>query len=456
MLKRNMTAIGLALALMGTAPVQAQDLNLTPEELQAFLTANQGLSPEEFTEKLRELNDKSLDAERERAKTGYSFANPPELAMRGTRVSSKSTPAAPQRLTLGLGIITAVSFVDDQFRPLPISSVVHDPNLFSVNGDGCMGDKGRSGGAGQSFGNTLNIFPCQFWASGTINVMVKGGSQPVIFSVKAGSNEERPIVDAMLTVEYDDGGAGAFPDLASRRLTINPVDRKAGGVTPIYPDLGVITDIAFIDSSGNPWPIEEVVYQASMVSIGGSACADEAQQGGASSAGSGNVLYLSLCRDRSSNISVKLQGAPAALGLLLVSPGADQSAMKRDVTLSVTVPGRSPTAVANATAAASALPGSDVDRTGFQPDQFLADFVNGTPPRGARFVQILGAPNIEAYIYNGQLYVRGRYRPINPTADASATSSSGGINVWRYNKPVNSMIVADALNGQEFSLTADY
>ena len=36
MLKRHMTAIGLALALMGTAPVQAQDLNLTPEELQAF------------------------------------------------------------------------------------------------------------------------------------------------------------------------------------------------------------------------------------------------------------------------------------------------------------------------------------------------------------------------------------------------------------------------------------
>ena len=455
MFKRHTTAICLALALVGAEPVQAQDLNLTPEELQAFFTANQGLSPEELTAKLRELNDKSLDAARERAKTGYSSSNPPELAMRKTRVGSKSTPAAPQKLTLGQGIITAVSFVDDQFRPLPISSVVHDPNLFSVNGDGCMGDKGR-GGSGQSFGNTLNIFPCQFWANGTINVMVKGGAQPVIFSVNAGSNDTRPMVDAMLTVEYDDGGAGAFPDLASRRLTINPLDRKTGGVTPIYPDLGVITDIAFIDTSGNPWPIEEVVYQASMVSIGGSTCADESQQGGSSSAGTGNVLYLSLCRDRSSNISVKLQGAPAALGLLLVSPGADQSAMKRDVTISVTVPGRSPTAVENATAAASALPGSDVDRTGFQPDRFLADFVNGTPPRGARFVQLLGASNIEAYIYNGQLYVRGRYRPINPTADASATSSSGGVNVWRYNKPVNSMIVADALNGQEFSLTADY
>ena len=286
--------------------------------------------------------------------------------------------------------------------------------------------------------------------------MVKGAAQPIIFSASAGSNEERPIVDAQVTVEVDDGASSAFPDHASRRLTINPVDRSSGGVTPIYPGMGVITDVSFIDSSGNPWPIEEVVYQASMVSVGGSACADENQQGGSTGAGTGNVLYLSLCRDRSSNISVKLQDAPAALGLLLVSPGTSQSAMKRDVTLSVTVPGRSPTAVANATAAASALPQNNVDRTGFQPDRFLTDFVNGTPPRGARFVQMLGAPNIEGYIYNGQLYVRGRYRPINPTADASASSSSGAVNVWRYNKPVNSLIVSDAQTGQEFSLTADY
>ena len=41
-------------------------------------------------------------------------------------------------------------------------------------------------------------------------------------------------------------------------------------------------------------------------------------------------------------------------------------------------------------------------------------------------------------------------------ARASASSSSGAVNVWRYNKPVNSLIVSDAQTGQEFSLTADY
>ena len=454
MYKRHMTAIGLVLSLLGATSAEAQDLNMSPEELQTFLNANQGLTPEELGKRLQELNDKTLDAQRERSKTGYSYSTRPELAMRAVRVRSKATPAGPQPLALGQGVITAISFVDEEFRPLPIISVVHDPNLFSINGAGCT--DGQQRGNGGDGGNTLNIFPCQFWAQGTINVMVKGAAQPIIFSASAGSNEERPIVDAQVTVEVDDGASSAFPDHASRRLTINPVDRSSGGVTPIYPGMGVITDVSFIDSSGNPWPIEEVVYQASMVSVGGSACADENQQGGSAGAGTGNVLYLSLCRDRSSNISVKLQDAPAALGLLLVSPGTSQSAMKRDVTLSVTVPGRSPTAVANATAAASALPQNNVDRTGFQPDRFLTDFVNGTPPRGARFVQMLGAPNIEGYIYNGQLYVRGRYRPINPTADASASSSSGAVNVWRYNKPVNSLIVSDAQTGQEFSLTADY
>lgn len=461
MVKQYVSAIAIAVALLGAAPAVAQDLNLSAEELQTFLAANQGLPPEELAARLKELNDRTLDAQRDQSRSGYSYASQPDLQMRAVRVRSNATPTGPQPLRLGQGVITAVNFVDEDFRPLPIVSVVHDPNIFSVNGNGCPqpGGGGQGGGQGREAGgngNTLNIYPCQFWANGTINVTVSGAAQPVIFSASAGSAEERPQVDAMVTVEVNDGVTNALPEFASRRLTINPVDRSTSGVTPIYPGLGVITDVAFIDGSGNPWPIEEVVYQASMVSVGGSACAAEDQNGGTTGKGTGNMLYLSLCRDRSSNMSVKLQGAPAALGLLLVSPGTDQSAAKRDVTLTVTVPGRSPTAVANATAASSALSGNNVDRTGFQPDRFLTDFANGTPPRGARFVQMLGAPNIEGYIYNGQLYVRGRYRPVNPTADASASSSSGGVNVWRYNQPVNSLIVADAQSGQEFSLTADY
>mgnify|MGYP002737784077 CR=1 FL=1 len=467
MVKRHFFAIGIALSLLVGVPAHAQDLNLSAEELKTFLDANQGLAPEDLALRLKELNDRTLDAQRDRSRRGYSYSTQPELVMRAVRIRSNATPAGPEPLALVQGVISAVSFVDEDFQPLPILGVVHDPDLFSVNGAGCS-EQSRSG-AQATTGNILNIYPCQFWAQGTINVTVRGASQPIIFSAQAGSTEASPKADAMVTVEVSDGASNAFPDHASRRLTINPLDRSTSGVTPIYPGMGVITDVSFIDASGNPWPIEEVVYQASLVSVGGSECAAEGQQGGTSGTGSGNVLYLSLCRDRSSNISVKLQDAPAALGLLLVSPGTSQSAMKRDVTLSVTVPGRSPAAVANeaaaarnsaavnsATAAASALPQNNVDRTGFQPDRFLTDFANGTPPRGARFVQMLGAPNIEGYIYNGQLYIRGRYRPVNPTADASASSSSGALNVWRYNRPVNSLIVADAQSGQEFSLTADY
>ena len=456
--KQCISALALTVALLSSGTASAQDLNLSAEELQAFLSANQGLPPEELAARLKQLNDATLDAQRERSRTGYSYATQPDLQMRTVQVRSNAAPTGPQPLRLGQGVITAVNFVDEDFRPVPVANVVHDPNLFSVNGQGCEAGQGQGNGQAENVGagNSLSIFPCEFWATGTINVHIAGSPQPVIFSVSAGSNEQRPQVDVMVTVEVSDGATNALPSFASRRLSINPVDRSNSGVTPIYPGLGVITDVAFIDGSGNPWPVEEVVYQSSMVSVSGSACASEGQNGGTTAKGNGNMLYLSLCRDRSSNMSVKLQGAPAALGLLLVSPGTDRTAAQRDVTLTVTIPGRSPSAVENATAASSTLQGNNVDRTGFQPDRFLTDFVNGTPPRGARYVQMLGAPSIEGYIYNGQLYVRGRYRPVNPTADASASSSSGGVNVWRYNTPVNSLIVADAQTGQEFSLTADY
>lgn len=456
MVKQSLFAVATAIVFLAAVPASSQDLNLSAEELQNFLVANQGVAPDELARRLKTLNDEVLNTQRDQSKPGYSFSARPELVMRTVRVRSNAALASPEPLVLGQGVITAVNFVDDDFRPLAVESEVHDPGLFSVNGDGCQGGSNRPNQANGNSVNTLNIFPCQFWANGTINVRVAGAAQPIVFSASAGSDEAAPKVDAMVNVTVSDGTSNTFPEFASRRLTINPVDRATGGVTPVYPSVGVITDVSFIDASGNPWPVETVVYQSSLVSVGGSVCAPEGQNGSATAEGSGNVLYMSLCRDRSSNMSVKLQGAPAALGLLLVSPGTDQSATKPDATLTVTIPGRSPSAVANATAASSALAGNNVDRTGFQPDRFLTDFVNGTPPRGARFVQMLGAPNIEGYIYNGQLYVRGRYRPVNPTADASASSSSGGVNVWRYNKPVTGLIVADAQSGQEFSLTADY
>lgn len=456
-----MAAVSLSLLSLSAVGGAAQQLHMTTEELQQFFQQNASATPEQLAQRLQNLNDRTLDMQREQSGRGYSFAKPPTLNMRSVKVYSKTPQVQAQPLTLGTGIITALSFVDDDFRPQAISRVTYDPALFSVNGSTCSGAAGgnnRGGGGGEAFdGNVLNIFPCQFWVqSATINVMLKGGAQPIIFSVSAGSNDAEPAVDAQVTVEVSDGASNAFPEFASRRLTINPVDRRASGVTPIYPSLGVITDVAFIDGYGNPWPIEEVNYQPSIVSVSGSECAAEGENSGKSAEGNGNVLYLSLCRDRSSNISVKLKDAPAALGLLLVSPGTDQAALKPDATLTVTVPGRSPAAPADNNAAASALPGSNTDSTGFQPDRFLADFANGTPPRGARFVQLLGAPSIEGYLYNGQLYLRGRYRPVNPTADASATSASGGVNVWRYNKPVNSLIVANSASGQEFSVTADY
>ena len=46
--KQCISALALTVALLSSGTASAQDLNLSAEELQAFLSANQGLPPEEL------------------------------------------------------------------------------------------------------------------------------------------------------------------------------------------------------------------------------------------------------------------------------------------------------------------------------------------------------------------------------------------------------------------------
>lgn len=464
-LKRLRTVCyAFAVLLSGLSQAHAQDmLQMTDEQFQSFLDANRGATPEELQEKLRQMNDQSLNAQRTAAKSGYSYASPPRLQFREETILALSGAHKPVPLTLGTGVITAVTFIDAEYGAWPIKTVTYDKNMFSVNGSSCSEDGANSSGFS---GNIINIYPCQFWITGkTISVTLEGVSKPLILSVTAGSDEQEPVVDAQLTLRMNDSdSSSSWEMLASRRININPVDNRAGGLTPIYPAVGVITDISFMDSSGNAWPIEEIVYNPQRVSVSGSACAADNRGGSDTSAGSGNVAYISLCRNRKSNISVKLQGAPAALGLLVVPPGDDMAATKPDSTVTATIAGKSPNAPKpeatpnpNGTASGTAMPRTQVDGTGFQPDRYLSDFVNGTPPRGARNVPIRGASNIEGYLYNNQLYIRGPYVPVNPAGDASASSSGGSTNVWRYNQPVRTPItVADITSGYEYNVIAEY
>lgn len=449
----------IAASVFGAVPAASQQLlDMTQEEMQQFIAQNPGATPEELVQMLNAQRDAQLNAQRSQAGAGYSSAQPPVLLHETKTVDTSRSSQPPVPLRLGQGVITAVSFVNDDLDAWPVRNVIYDRNLFSVNGSGC-GDEGSSRAEG---GNILNIFPCRYWVSGAnINVTLEGYSRPIVFNVSAGSDPgEAPRVDSQITMKITDRTDEQFVGPASRRLAINPLDGRNGGVVQIYPAKDLITDVSFVDHSGNVWPIETVVFNPRLVSVGGSACVGEGQQGSQASEASGNVMYLSLCRNQRSNIAVKLQGAPAALALLLVPPTDESRATlsKPDSTITVAITGRSPNAPTQPATVASggAMPDNNTDATGFRPDRYLTDFVNGTPPRGARPVIMTGAPNIEGYIYNGALYVRGSYTPVNPTADASAQSSSGTLNVWRYDRPTTSLLVADNQTGLEFSVTADF
>ena len=455
--KFTASAVLVGSLLLGSVAPAQQLLTMTPEEMQAFIAQNPDASAEELMQILSQQRDARLNAQRSQAGSGYSFAQPPILLHETKRVDTTRSSIPPMRLTLGQGVITAVSFVNEDLDGWPVQNVVYDQNTFSVNGSGC----GQQSNNRNEGGNILNIYPCNFWVQGAnINVTLEGYSRPVIFNVTAGSEDAEPRVDGSLTLQVLDGGDDVFNGPASRRLAINPLDQRTGGVFQIYPAKDLITDLSFVDGRGNIWPIETVVFNPRLVSVGGSACVGEGQQGSQASEASGNVMYLSLCRNQRTNVAVKLQGAPAAMGLLLVPPNDESRATlsRPDSTITVTVAGKSPTAaeVPATVASGGAMPANNTDSTGFAPDRFLTDFVNGTPPRGARRVTLTGAANIEGYIFQGQLYIRGPYTPVNPTADASAQSSGGSMNVFRYNRPTTTIIVADNQTGLEFNLMADF
>lgn len=500
---RNLLSCVTVLALCAAPEtLSAQNVigQMSDEEVAKFIQENAGKSAEEMQGELRTLNDKQLNAQRASSGVGYSYSSPPTLNFRTVAFDTTVTQSGPIPLVIGTGVISAVSFVSDDLASWQIKNVLYDRQLFSINGSPC-GDGGRNGKASEAFaGNVINISPCQFWISGgTINVSLDGVSQPIMLAVTAGSDARQPEVDAQLTVQVSDRGKNPWGQLQSRRIAVNPIAPVSGALPEIFPASGVITDISFVDRDGYAWPIEEIVYAPRDVSIGGSECG----AGTGRVAGTGNVAYVTLCRSRRSNIAVKLQGAPAAIGMMIVPPGAPGAPGAPDSSMTVQVVGRSPAAIAaekeraaaeaaarsaaaeartreaeaqatleatraqvQAAAASAALktagtpsaglPNTNADETGFQPDRYLADFVNGTVPRGARSVALSGATNLEGYVYDNKLYVRGPYRPVNPAADASASSSNGGVNVWRYNRPVVGMLVSDTRTGMEYTVTADF
>ena len=452
------------LALLASAPsallAQQNTQPSTPEEVEAMRRATAAMQAADvpLAEDIETLRQRELDRDAALSAPGYS--NTAQYDMRTRRVEiisdGRGRPHRTQELTLASGIITSVAFYDNTGQPWPVQSVAFDRERVAVNNDGCE----ANGEPMIGMGNVLVISPCAFWTTSNMQVLLDGETRPIPFAVTSGTREERIPVDGVLTVALQSDAPRPFGrdrvgsldtswvQPRSRTITIDPIDYTTGGVYEIFITPGVTTDIAFMDQSRNPWPVAEVAYAPGIVAVN-DACDEES--GGVRTVDMGgdtSIYHLTPCQSATATLAVRMEGRAGAMSFTIRPARFGQ--VQPDGTLSIVVPGSSP-ARQPLTVATAAAPGTASHRntTGFNHDAFLDDFLFGTPPQGAVRATVGGTDQVEAWTFNGALYMRGAVNIINPAFDASAQSRDGTLNVYKYGPPVSRILASDR-QGREF------
>ena len=406
----------LAACAMSTPAVAQQEGSpLTPdqvEQIRALLAAQQEAevsTPEEIAR----LRRAQLDAQQAENAPGYGADTTVNLATRRVNVSaSASEPYNLQLMTLSEGAISAVAFFDDRGEPWPVQKVAYDRNTIAVNNDGC-----QQGGAQpmDSQGNVLTLSPCSFWTNTNMQVLLTGESRPIPFQMVSGSRDTVITADGLVTMMIDSDvepplGRTRIGQLdnswvipAARSMRIDPIDTTTDrSVNSIFVTPGITTDIAFMDSNQQPWPIAEIAYSPGVVAVNGPCQTEEAGIVQLKPEEGTSTMYMAPCQNARATVAVRLDGRAGAISLQAIP--ARRGQYQPDGTLSITVPGVSPqTAQATPQTVAVAGRPSAYNGGGFTHDAMLDDFLKGAPPQGARRASVSGATGVEGWIYNGAL-----------------------------------------------------
>lgn len=450
----------------------------TPEQLETLRKETTDRQAEEYSapEEVEKIRERELEQQRAKAVTGYTNDTQRRAGSRTIELigDGKGTPYRPQRLELWSDTVTSMAFFDHLGEPWPVDSYGYDMRRVAVNNDGCNGDMGGAGGQGsnglarfEGTGNSLNLQPCEFWTTTTMQVLLKGETRPLLFDIHAGSKEKNPLIDAAVSVKLQSDVASPYGKTrvgelennwvnpSARAIRIDPIDTRADkSVTPILVGPGVTTDVSFMDSSRQSWPIEEIVFPPGVVAING-ACGEQSDGLKRIKGEDSSTFYMTSCSDHRATIGVKLKGRAGALSLMTVP--AQPRVNQPDGTVSVTVPGVSPIKVTH-TVASAAAPGQATSGSGygyFNHDRYLDDFLMGTPPQGSRRAYISGGDGVvEGWFFDGALYLRGPFEVVNPAFDANGSSSDGSFKVFKYGPPVSRILAMD-LRGREFTLNIE-
>ena len=218
---------------------------------------------------------------------------------------------------------------------------------------------------------------------------------------------------------------------AQGRIRRLDVDSAAAAIPEIAVRWGYATALTFVDLTGAPWPIEEVVVDSAFLPEGGS------EEAGPSGGGVAHVLYL-VPRRRylHGNAAVQLQGHVQPVVLRLVDDG-ELVDFRVEVRL----------AHAGPQADASAL----VVRRGFHAgDAVLLDLLGGVIPRNAeRLVVDGGTYETRAWRHEGDVLMVTASLVLSPGPWAAERGSGER---WAYRLP-DSPVVLVARDGREVRLS---
>jgi intracellular multiplication protein IcmK len=192
--------------------------------------------------------------------------------------------------------------------------------------------------------------------------------------------------------------ASAPPDVPPRPTTSSVlVNLSPSAVPPIIRlGAGYISSLVFVDSTGQPWPIE-----AYSVGDPGSFNIQWDKKGN-------TLLVQATSFYKRSNLAVILKGLNTPVMITLL-PG--QTAV--DYRVDLRIPGAGP----NAIFLEGALPAAS--------DPQLLNVLNGVPPTNARTLKVIGDDNTRAWLVNNTLYVRTPLVIISPAWRSIMTSIDG-------------------------------
>lgn len=201
--------------------------------------------------------------------------------------------------------------------------------------------------------------------------------------------------------------AAEFPGPAPKPVTGSvSISLSPGSVPPVIrPYVNTTTSFVVVDSTGQPWPVENFrVGAKDMFSV---------ERLDLSSEGS-TFAITTLSTYARSNLILKLKGLATPVAMDLI---AGQS--ERDERVEVRIQSRGP----NASISSSYMtPGTDSK---------LLPILDGVPPAGGKSLKVQGAESTSAWMVGKKMIVRTPLKIISP-ASSSFVSSSDGTNVYVF------------------------